>query len=209
MWQKWWKALACANTSARTVYGDSPLRFIKYAYVSLFSLNTFIVFCVDGASYVPPIEPLERLEEWPLERLHAYRQNKTLPKQFYADTLNGFRRPWVYTENDDVAYIFWVCEPSDTSSFLHLNPGDVEMSHAITMPQFRRRGIHERGTVQLIKKLARQGYSHIYSVVHNGNSNGLSAFQASGMQPVGKVYALGPFRFRKNTRGMRPAKDTE
>lgn len=208
MWQKLWKIMAHADTSARAIYGDTPWRFIKYAYVSLFALNIFIVFHADGASYAPPLEPLE-LEEWPLERLKAYRQGKSLPKQFYADTLNGFRRPWVYTENGVVTYIVWICEASDTSSFLHLNTGDIEISHSITMPEFRRRGMHKRGLVKLIAELGRQGYRHIYSVVHNGNSNGLLSFKAAGMRPVGKVYALGPFRFRKNTRPMRPAKDSE
>ncbi len=194
--------IGCADTSARALYGDSPWRFVKYARVSLFSLNRFSVFHVDGPSYVPPFAS-PRLEEWSMEKLDAYRRGKNLPKQFYADRLNGFRRVWVYTENGTVAYIIWVCEPAGKSSFLYLGGGDVELSYALTMPEFRRRGLHKQGLANLMTQLRREGHRHIYTVVHDGNSNGVRAAEASGMRLVGAVYALGPFRFRKKSARLR------
>ena len=192
----------CADTSARALYGDSPWRFVKYAYISLFSLNRFVVFHADGPSYAPPVEPLG-LKEWPLAKLDAYRRDNILPKQFYADKLSGFRRAWVYAENGAAAYIIWVCESHDKSAFLHLGDGDAELSHAVTMPEFRRRGLHKRGLAGLLAELGREGHRHLYVVTHEGNSNGLRAAEAAGMRRTGTVYALGPFRFRKQTAHLR------
>ncbi len=190
------------DASARSLYGDSPWRFFKYARISLFSFNRFVVFCADPACPTVACDPLE-LREWSQEKLEAFRRGKGLPKEFYADRLHGLRRLWVAEKDGQPAYIAWVCEARDKSAFLRLEPREAEISHILTIPGFRREKLHTRGMVTLVKLLGAEGRRLVYVVVHSGNTYSIRGCEAAGMRPVGHVYALGPLRFKRPTDRLR------
>jgi len=63
--------------------------------------------------------------------------NSNFSPEFYCDITHGFSTPFVSYVDDKVAAIIWVVYPGESSRFLGLVNGDVEINYSYVLPEFR------------------------------------------------------------------------
>lgn len=190
-------AFRVADASLRSSYGNGFSRYFKFLYISFFRINVYEVFCIETMNYASDMVELD-LEQWDLERLRTYREGKSLPREFYMDVLKRLSTPWVALIEGKVAYIVWKVE-KDRSRFLETGVQEVELSYSLTLPEFRRRGLHKRAYSTLIRRFGREGIERVFAVVHNGNVNSLRSLQSAGMESRGRILGIGRLVLKKKT----------
>lgn len=194
--------LGCIKTSVHTTYGPGLTSYLSWFYYNLFAVNNFYIMKADTKGCNHDIEDIN-LTQWNVEKLDNYRTGKELPKQFYMDKLLGLREAWVVLENAEVVYILWKI-PKEKSRFLLFEDKDIEVGYSLTMPQHRRKGLHRKCYVHFIKEMEKQGYQHVYAVVHDGNTNSMRSL-APIMQPIGKVISIGRIGLKKKISQFPPS----
>ena len=197
------KKMRVVDASVRSAYGDSPWRYFKVGYISFLRVNVYEVLCVATDGYAAPVEGVA-VQAWDLDRLRAYREGKTLPREFYMDQAKNLLNPWVVLQDDEVVYIAWEVE-KQRSRFLVLGDGEVEISHSLTLPAHRRKGLHRKAFVSLIEEMGKRGCERVFAVVHNENVNSLCSLKAIGMQTRARI--VGPGRLIRKFNTARAAGD--
>lgn len=197
MLKRFFDAFRVVDASLRSAYGNGFSRYFKFLYISFFRINVYEVLCVETKTYVSETAELD-LHQWDLDTLRAYREGKSLPREFYMDVLKKLRTPWVVLMEGEVAYIVWKVE-KEHSRFLEIGAREVELSYSLTLPEYRRRGLHKRAFSTLIRRLGREGCERVFAVVHNGNVNSLRALRSVGMKSQGQIIGIGRLVFKRKT----------
>lgn len=178
---------------SRGVYGT--LRWIFYGY---FTVNKFIVF------YRNPKKPLDythkdhpvQLRRISISDLTSLRnQEEKLPVEFFCDITHNFSTAYVALCDAKVIAIQWLVYPGDTSRFLNLKDGDVELNYNTVLPQFRGRRLAEVLTAFVIKSCTKElNLKRIFEVVNVNNIPQYKPMLRLGFEPIEVLTHFGFYR---------------
>jgi RimJ/RimL family protein N-acetyltransferase len=185
-------------------YGSGPIKYCKFIYYSFLCMNKFIVLRALKNEFDESTQQDARHEclEIPHDALSQYRNGKHLPREYYIDRNDCSMRCFGVTMDQTPCHIHWVHSAGVAGRFLILGDDEAEISHIVTLPEYRGQGLCSQAVRQTLAQLFREGRERVYSVVHSENAASLKALARAGMARLRDVHTLGPFNRR-----IRPGAD--
>lgn len=179
-------------------YGKGPFAFIRFFYYSFFRFNNFILFELDLASEPVSfeLEPEYQFGSLSLDDLEVLRKGKVYPREFYMDTIGGFRNNQVVLKDGYPVYIHWLLFPGDAGRFTRIKTGTVELTHLFSLPSERGKRLARKALAAAATMLKEDGYERLVAVVHEGNIASIKTFEAMRFKPVKDLKALGQLNFK-------------
>lgn len=156
-------------------------------YASLFKVNIFQVFYIDLRKplKIPSPPPGIEFRQVSLEELRRVRnENADLAIDYYCDELFGYTLPFFALIDQKVAAIVWLVVAGQSSRFLDLKPGDVEINYLEVDPAFRGRRIAQHLMGYQISWAANAGYTRMFTVPNVQNIASLKPMLDLGFRPI-------------------------
>ncbi len=188
-------------------YGPGTFSYVKFIYISFFSLNTFKIFSLDLEAYAKgggsETDDFS-LHAATIEQLRSFRQGKKLPREFYYDEIHDLSVCHVAARGTDIAYIHWLYYPGRKSRFFHLEKGVVEVNNCLTMPSYRGRNLMARVCGFTALTLKGSEARHLLMVIHKDNVASIKSAQRAGFRELREIRSLGPFNGKVRTSSLVP-----
>ena len=113
-------------------------------------------------------------------------------------------------EDDTIVSSRWIAEGRAfvgyLESWLELEPGEVYLSEAFTVPALRGHGVAGAVGSRLAHALAGEGYRRILAGVLRENHAGTRAYEKVGYRRVGRIGYVGVGRWRRHYRRIEPGR---
>ena len=110
--------------------------------------------------------------------------NSNFSPEFYCDITHMFSSPFVSYLNDKVAAIIWVVYPGESSRFLGLVNGDVEINYSYVLPEFRGENLISHLMSYVIIYCKKNGLKRMFGVVSATNIPQFKQMLKIGFVPV-------------------------
>ncbi len=143
---------------------------------------------------VPPPELLPdtrivRLTDDEMRALPAGWEEQTNRFQRY-----GFHAAYGVYVGHELAHINWLITPEQDrlrkDRVVKLRPGEAEIAHGFTLPEFRRRGLQRFTIRALAKTAAEMGVRRLFSITVAGNVASMRGITSAGLPPYARAYRL-------------------
>lgn len=179
-------------------YGSGPIKYCKFIYYSILCMNKFIILFASKNDFNERESQDYRhiCTEIQQKTLSEFRDGKHLPREYYFDKQDGSMRCFAVMMDGTPCHIHWVHGKGVAGRFLILGEGEAEISHIVTLPEYRGQGLCSQSIRQTLAQLFREGCERVYSVVHSENAASLKALSNAGMTRLRDVHTLGPFNRR-------------
>lgn len=157
----------------------------------LFSRGRFGRWEIDLTRWTPPALPtgpieIRRVSVEELARLRHHARGPLRP-EFYADALHGARCCYVAWCEGQVAHISWLFTSEDLTRQVRLQPGEVELNFAYTVPAFRGRGLLAAAETAMLRDAQRSGMKRAYTHVAVENTASARGVRKTGFTLTGVV----------------------
>ncbi len=149
----------------------------------------FVRFAIDLTEWDPP-PPDPRVEiRAGLAELRRFRRNSRarLSAEFYADRIQGARRPYLGLVDGTVGHISWMLRHGDRARLVRLAPREVELDFAYTFPGARGRGLLSAVERAILTDAKRDGAATAYTHVGVDNIASIRGVLKTGFVAVGTV----------------------
>lgn len=164
-----------------------PRGFAAAVRLRMRSTIEFVRLGVDLQAW-EPIVPAPSVEvRSGLEELERLRRTRRLPPQFYLDRLRGARRPYLGFVDGEIGHISWLFTPGAGRRLLPLQPDEVELDGAFTLPQARGRALLTAVESAMLVDARSEGYLRAFTHVAVDNIASLRGVRKTGFTPVGVV----------------------
>jgi len=170
------------SLTSRGLYGT-----IHWIFHGYFVFNNFIVFYRNLENPVQAPAPSDGVEikKLSLDALCSIRKGRNdLPVEFFCDKTHGLTTPFVALVEGELAAIHWLVQPGETSRFLSLSEGDIELNLNTVLPEFRGNRLAELLMVELLTDCKNNNLKRMFGVVHVSNIPQYKQMMRLGFEPV-------------------------
>lgn len=160
---------------------------LEWGFDGYLKVNNFILFFRDLSVPVKlsALRTDVEIKELSAEEMKSLRTKfKNLPFEFYCDESQGFKHCYVAFIGGHPAAIHWLVRPEETSRFLNLGEGDVELNYNVVLPQYRGQRLAEYLMAFIIDDAFKKNFKRIFGVVHVSNIPQYKPMLRLGFNPV-------------------------
>jgi len=130
-----------------------------------------------------------------LSELQSLRKDMPdLPMQFYCDEIYNFSTPFIAFIDGKLAAIHWVVLPGETSRFLNMKEGDVELNYNTVLPQYRGSRVAGELIMYIIKSYTDSDSKRMFGICNVLNIPIWKQAQNAGFEPVEILTHFGFYR---------------
>ena len=153
-------------------------------------LEQLYVYSVDPATVTGPTEltgaELIKLSD---EVLNSLSNKDEIAEQAVRFKRLGFNEAYGVYYNGELAHISWMIthERDSRGSFLSLKSGEAEITHCVTLPQFRGLGIYPYAIRKLCQLAAAKGIKKVFMITNVSNIPSQRGILRAGLALTGKI----------------------
>jgi RimJ/RimL family protein N-acetyltransferase len=179
--------------SALRLARQNPRRFFQTLVARL---ESFRVYAADPSDIAPP-EPVagvrfDKLSDEQLLSLEG--QDIELSRQARRLRHDGFNGAYGVFRDECLAHIAWLIEADHDRCqevrTLKLRPGEAEITHCFTLPEFRRQGLYSFAIRNLCQVAGRRGVRRVYMITSVTNVISQRGIERAGLRGHGAVIRL-------------------
>lgn len=157
----------------------------------LLRLEQLYVYSIDPATVTGPTEltgaELTKISD---EALNSFSDGDEIKAEQAARFKRlGFNEAYGVYINGELAHISWMIthDRDSPASFLRLKPGEAEITHCVTLPQFRGLGIYPFAIRKLCQIAAAKGIKKVFMITNVSNVASQSGILRAGLALTGKI----------------------
>jgi RimJ/RimL family protein N-acetyltransferase len=123
--------------------------------------------------------------------LEMLRKNMTeVPWEFMCDLYDGVEDFFIYKDDGVIGHISWVYYRGDPNRIIDLAVDEGEIKYALTLPQFRGRGIYPAALIRIQRFLQENGCKRIFICVKEDNRPSIRGIEKAGFKFLTKIDLL-------------------
>lgn len=201
-------------TQAAILLRNDPRRLLQALF---WKTERFVVYAADPREIAPP-EPMdgvtiEKISDQALLEM-AHSDDVEMRAQGERFKRDGFNDAHGIFSNEELAHIVWLITAEHDRTLavrnVKLNPGEAELTHGLTLPRFRGKGILPFAMRRLCQHAADMGIRRLFAITNVGNVPAQRGCEKAGFALVGKItrflfpYLLrgGGFTYRGHRKGL-------
>ena len=123
--------------------------------------------------------------------LEILRRNMTqVPWEFMCNLYDGVKDFFIYKDDGVIGHISWVYYRGDPNRIIDLAVDEGEIKYALTLPQFRGRGIYPAALIRIQRFLQENGCKRIFICVKEDNRPSIRGIEKAGFKFLTKIDLL-------------------